>query len=211
MTVLSNPTVVDELLAVLDARGIGVKVMAREMRSGTKPIYRLLHGEEVPQVTMDRVRKWIEAQPEPEPEDTSEEWRPIPGYGGYYEASSRGRIRSVPRTVEHPTSGTNRYRGRTLRQAPHRSGHLWVELCGPAGKKTRQVHQLVLEAFVGPKPPGMVGCHWDGNPANNRIENLRWDTQSANLFDAMRHGTHPTLARQRKLAALQIQENRGLE
>jgi hypothetical protein len=29
-----------------------------------------------------------------------------------------------------------------------------------------------LEAFVGPRPPGLVCCHEDGDPANNRVENL---------------------------------------
>lgn len=54
----------------------------------------------------------------------------------------------------------------------------------------RLVHQLVLEAFIGPRPAGMMACHNDGNPANNRVENLRWDTQSSNIFDAIGQGTH---------------------
>lgn len=53
------------------------------------------------------------------------------------------------------------------------------------------VHQLVLEAFVGPRPQGMFACHDDGNPANNRLENLRWDTPAANSADKVRHGTWP--------------------
>jgi len=35
----------------------------------------------------------------------------------------------------------------------------------------------------------MEGCHSDGNPSNNRLSNLRWDTRSANYDDARRHGT----------------------
>jgi len=30
----------------------------------------------------------------------TEQWRPIPGYGNYYEVSDHGRIRSVARSVE---------------------------------------------------------------------------------------------------------------
>jgi hypothetical protein len=52
------------------------------------------------------------------------------------------------------------------------------------------VHTLVLEAFVGPCLPGMECCHRDGNPANNRLDNLRWDTRAANRRDMLRHGTH---------------------
>jgi hypothetical protein len=57
--------------------------------------------------------------------------------------------------------------------------------------QTRQhyVHRLVLVAFVGPRPPGLVCCHNDGNPLNNRVENLRWDTYEANEADKLRHGT----------------------
>jgi HNH endonuclease len=47
----------------------------------------------------------------------------------------------------------------------------------------------VLEAFVGSRPPGLICCHGDGDPANNRVENLRWDTYFSNSEDMLRHGT----------------------
>jgi hypothetical protein len=50
------------------------------------------------------------------------------------------------------------------------------------------MHILVLEAFVGPRPAGMEGCHWDDDPTNNHLSNLRWDTRSANARDAVRNG-----------------------
>jgi hypothetical protein len=43
--------------------------------------------------------------------------------------------------------------------------------------------------FVGPAPEGMEGCHYNGDPTDNRLENLRWDTRKANVADAIRHGT----------------------
>ena len=55
--------------------------------------------------------------------------------------------------------------------------------------QTASVHILVLEAFVGPKPKGMEGCHYDGDFSNNKLENLRWDTHLANEADKKRHGT----------------------
>lgn len=48
----------------------------------------------------------------------------------------------------------------------------------------------MLTAFVGPCPPGMMARHRNGNPADNRVENLRWGTQSENMLDAVEHGTH---------------------
>jgi len=57
-------------------------------------------------------------------------------------------------------------------------------------RKVKRVSRLVLEAFVGPCPPGMEACHFpDRNPSNNRLENLRWDTPKANQADRNYHGT----------------------
>jgi len=57
--------------------------------------------------------------------------------------------------------------------------------------KNVSVHTLVLEAFVGPCPPGEEALHADDNPANNRWpENLSWGTRSKNLADRIANG-HP--------------------
>lgn len=54
----------------------------------------------------------------------------------------------------------------------------------------RKVHHLVLEAFIGPRPPGMQSCHSpDPNRRNNSLNNLRWDTPQANSDDQIIDGT----------------------
>ena len=59
------------------------------------------------------------------------------------------------------------------------------------GKRvTAALHGLVLEAFQGPRPEGLVARHLDDNPLNNTVENLVWGTQSENVLDAVRNGTH---------------------
>jgi hypothetical protein len=35
----------------------------------------------------------------------------------------------------------------------------------------------------------MQGCHGNGNPADCRLENLRWDTPKNNHADRKKHGT----------------------
>lgn len=68
-----------------------------------------------------------------------------------------------------------------LRQGTHPSGHKIVTLHKDNKPTSRYVHQLVLEAFVGPRPKGRVARHFpDANPANNRLENLQWGTWSQN-------------------------------
>lgn len=109
------------------------------------------------------------------------------GYAGQYEVSDCGRVRSLDRM--RPYGGSSRYvAGVLLTQKTHPSGHKMVGLSKHGSVFTAKVHRLVLEAFVGPCPVGMETCHWDDNPANNRLENLRWDTSKANKLDMVRNG-----------------------
>lgn len=50
------------------------------------------------------------------------------------------------------------------------------------------VHALVLTAFNGACPEGHEGCHGDGNPTNNRLDNLRWGTRASNMAERTSHG-----------------------
>lgn len=45
-------------------------------------------------------------------------------------------------------------------------------------------------AFVGAEPDGMEVCHNDGDPMNNVLSNLRYDTHSSNMLDCVSHGRH---------------------
>lgn len=121
-----------------------------------------------------------------------ESWRPIPGYESIYEASDFGRVRGVDRI-----DASGRFRpGQLMTQVPHvTDGRFIVCLTRDGQHRTRYVHQLILEAFVGPRPSGMQGCHNNGKNTDNRLANLRWDTQSGNQLDAVRHGTHALASR----------------
>lgn len=119
------------------------------------------------------------------PEET---WRPLPGYEDMYDVSDLGRVRSWLA----PGKSTKR------RQVPEiripvmnkRNGYYYVTLSRRGEKvRLRQVHALVLEAFVGPRPDGMECRHLNGNPEDNRLINLAWGTGSENTSDAIEHGT----------------------
>ena len=118
-------------------------------------------------------------------------WRPVYGYEGLYEVSSNGDVRSVDRWLTSKDGKTRFYAGQTVRPSTSRRGYkriiCYKEGCPP---KTRTLHSLVLEAFVSPRPIGYLGCHNNGDPADNRLENLRWDTASANCADMEKHGTN---------------------
>lgn len=52
-------------------------------------------------------------------------------------------------------------------------------------------HILVLELFVGPRPtPQHHARHLNGDPLDNRLENLAWGTAKENYADSKRHGTN---------------------
>lgn len=117
-----------------------------------------------------------------------EEWRPVVGYEGVYEVSSFGRVRSLSRWVR-ANSGWRKTEIRYF--TPSSSGrskkYKRVLLRNP--DKQRPVHQLVLEAFVGPRPENCEVRHLDGDPSNNRLDNLAWGTKAENQADKIRHGT----------------------
>ena len=94
---------------------------------------------------------------------SDEQWRPIPGHDGY-EASTNGRIR--------------------VTLTPYRDGRHYPMVT--IGKASHRVHCLVALAFLGERPPGQHVCHNDGSTTNNRPDNLRYDTPSANAIDALR-------------------------
>lgn len=123
-----------------------------------------------------------------------ETWKPIPDYP-YHEVSDLGRVRSIDRTfVMGSPWGTPRNvtrKGMVLKTPKTSDGYTAVCIRYKNGKpRNIKVHVLVLRAFIGPCPPGMECCHEDGDRTNNRLENLRWDTDKANMADRTRHGRH---------------------
>ena len=107
-----------------------------------------------------------------------EQWRPIPGYEGLYEASSHGRIRSLPRIAKGPR-GHHRLKGKVLSTPPLREYPV-VQL-SKAGRATSfRVHVLVAVAFLGDHRRDKVVNHIDGDKSNNHLSNLEWVTYSDN-------------------------------
>jgi hypothetical protein len=116
-----------------------------------------------------------------------ERWLPVVGAEGEYEVSDRGRVLSLERITRRRLSGGGmrncRVQQRILSLRVHPDGHLTVHV----GKGNRYVHTLVLEAFVGPRPEGKECRHLNGNPADNRLDNLCWSTHSRNGLDVKYH------------------------
>jgi hypothetical protein len=121
------------------------------------------------------------------------ELRSLPDYEGY-RFGSDGSVWSCWTKKGLPITGgsvgvmTDSWR--RLKGSVDSDGYLRVKIKHTIkGKVERQVHQLILFAFVGPRPAKYEGCHNNGDRLDNRVENLRWDTTSENQKDAVRHGT----------------------
>lgn len=110
-------------------------------------------------------------------------FREIPGHTGYAVCSD-GSIWCC-----RPRGGQNRrsrfVQWRVYKPWAHRSGHLYCRF----DDRGYQVHRLVLTLFVRPNEAGEECRHLDGNPKNNRLENLAWGTRLENIMDKARHGT----------------------
>lgn len=103
-------------------------------------------------------------------------WRGIPGFEGYYQASTFGRIKSLPRYRHHNSSII-------LKPSKMPNGYLQVSLYSPKSTKNRWlVHRLIAITFL----PNIYNKphvnHIDGNKTNNMIENLEWSTMSENIM-----------------------------
>lgn len=121
---------------------------------------------------------------------TEEIWLPVPGWEERYRVSSLGRLRSLKREGESYGRTGVVHKGTVTG-----SGHVRVLLRRPGQRQSVGLHRLVLEAFVGPCPDGYEALHSNGVASDNRVQNLRWGTRSANVRDAVRHGTHHNTAK----------------
>lgn len=115
-------------------------------------------------------------------------WRSHPDYD-YVMVSDTGVIRTLARI----TSRGFRAKERVRKQTPDSQGYLSVRLDGV----NRKVHQLVLEAFVGPRPAGMETLHSDDDVSNNRLDNLVYGTPSENQLQHVASGRHHEASRDR--------------
>ncbi len=104
-----------------------------------------------------------------------ERWNRIVGWPNHI-VSSEGRVSSKQ------DGGTRCYL-----QTLTASGYCGVGLYWRGKRAWPLVHRLVLRAFRGKCPPGMVCRHLNGNPADNRLRNLAWGTPKQNGEDRAEH------------------------
>jgi hypothetical protein len=136
------------------------------------------------------------------------EFRPVPGFPGYCVGNDGSVWSRWHRGGRHGYVLADCWR--RLTGGIDKDGYRKVILCAAGRRRYVRVASLILEVFVGPCPPGLECCHDDGNAANDRLTNLRWDTHRNNVADKRGHGTHQAGERHgmHKLTADQVREIR---
>lgn len=112
-----------------------------------------------------------------------EEWRDVVGYSGYYQVSSLGRVRSLPRTVPRSYRGALPIKGRIMKPYDAK-GYGRIQLHTEGKGKKKLVHVLVAEAFCHKRSGKTEVNHKDGVISNNAADNLEWVTQLENANHA---------------------------
>lgn len=67
------------------------------------------------------------------------------------------------------------------------------------------IHRLVAENFIPNDDPEHKKCvlHWDDDPRNNRVENLRWGTMKENHEDSVRNGNHKGITDEARMIGIE--------
>lgn len=117
----------------------------------------------------------------------NEEWRDVPNYEGYYQASNLGRVRSLDRTVTYSNGSDRFYKGQILKAAVS-DGYKLISLSIDGESRSFKLSQIMAMTFLGHKPDGhkLVVDHINGDRSDDRVENLRIVTHRANSSTCFR-------------------------
>jgi hypothetical protein len=120
-----------------------------------------------------------------------EEWKDIPGFEGYYQASTKGRIKSLDRIIPHPRLHQQFVKGQILSQKVNKNKNiktgepmidLGVTLTIENTPFYSNTRRLIYKTFIDPhleyKRNGQYVINVDGDGYNNCPENLRLVTKS---------------------------------
>lgn len=114
-------------------------------------------------------------------------WKPVVGYDGLYVVSSVGRVRSLERVIMKSNGCRMTVKTIILKPSSDHHGYLFVYICGKDKPKRKYIHVLVAKAFIPNYDNKPCVDHINGDPRDNRVENLRWCTHKENCnFDLAR-------------------------
>jgi predicted XRE-type DNA-binding protein len=122
-----------------------------------------------------------------------EEFLPIPGYEGLYEASDLGKLKSLYRETLSKNGKRMIFPEKITSPKPHTSGYVRFNLTKNNIRTTFSAHVIVATLFIENPHNYPIVNHKDGIKWNNGKTNLEWGTSSMNNQHAIDTGLMPIL------------------
>lgn len=110
-------------------------------------------------------------------------WKDVVGYENAYQISNYGNVKSL---------NYNRTNKEKILKPKLDKGYLRVVLSKHGVVKTKTIHQLVAESFLGHKPnkySGLIVDHINNIKTDNRVNNLQLTTQRNNVTKSVKNAT----------------------
>ena len=107
-------------------------------------------------------------------------WKDIPNYGGLYQISNTGKIKSLNYNRTH--------KEKVLKPMLCYGNYYTVTLYKNKIKEVFLVHRLVALTYIQNSQKKEYVNHKDGNKLNNNVNNLEWVTPSENNIHAFKMG-----------------------
>lgn len=118
-----------------------------------------------------------------------EYWKDVKGFEGWYQVSTFGRVKRLKRRFVIRGKEFIKSQEKILTPSVSDKGYGSVVVTNGVDRKRYTVHRLVAEHFIPNDENKPQIDHINKNKMDNRIENLRWVTNSENQMNT----DHPTI------------------